>query len=386
MRIAYITNSSERSGVGYRALQIKHQIRRSGEDIKIYDFHLDGARGLLSKEGRPIGRVSTPIGLLKKKPINWIRLGRKFKQYVKTKDKRAYDLWHLTNQSLSFLANRATAPVIITVHDIIELTQPQQPGSKYLNKYLLSGIKRAKQIIAVSEHTAQEIKIYFGLPDDKVTVIYNGSGAEWKDIENYRSTIGYLTMKKKLGIAEGIKIILFVGSDHPRKNALQAVDVLGQLVREGQPVMLIKVGEAGILTERGKLLAKIDQMGLRDKVRFVDNVSQEELHEIYNVSDVLLFPSTNEGFGLPLVQAMAARLAIVAVRATATPEIVGDAAIMCEPDDTASLTSSVREVLNNEALRESLKAKGAEQVKKFNWNRAAEQEVEVYKRALWPNN
>lgn len=381
MRIAYLTNSAERSGVGHRAMEIKKHIRELPEDVKMYDFHLDGNRGLLSKEGRPVDWVSTKLGL-KNKSINWIRLGSRWKSYIKHRDKRQYDIWHMTNQSLSWLARSAWQPTVVTVHDLIELNDPQNKLARFMNAYLLSGITEATQIIAVSKYTAGEIKKHFGLADDKVTVIYNGVGDEWQDIEHYRDTIGYRAAKTKWGIEEDAKIILFVGSDHPRKNAGAAIDVLGELVKQGQKAMLIKVGGAGILSEREKLLAKIDQIGLRSKVKFMSDISNEELNEIYNLSDVLLFPSTNEGFGLPLVQAMATRLPIVTVQATAIPEIVGEAAIMCQTGDGKALVKAVLAVLTNEGLRNELGAKGKKQAEKFNWEKSAEQVVEVYKKVL----
>lgn len=381
MRIAYLTNSAEQSGVGHRALEIKKHIRALPGDVKIYDFHLDGSRGLLSKEGRPIDWVSTKLGL-KNKSINWIRLGSRWKKYIKRRDKRQYDVWHMTNQSLSWLTRSAWQPTVVTVHDLIELTDPQNKLAKYINGYLLSGITLATQIIAVSKYTAGEIKKHYGLADDKVTVIYNGVGAEWQYIEHYRETIGYRAAKKKWGIADDTKIILFVGSDHPRKNAGAAIRLLGEVVKRGHKAMLIKVGGAGILSEREKLLAKIDQAGLRSKVKFMANLGNEELNEIYNLSDVLLFPSTNEGFGLPLVQAMATRLPIVTVQATAIPEIVGEAGIMCQAGDDKALVRGVLDVLTKEGLREELGDRGKKQAEQFNWEKSAKQVIEVYKKAI----
>jgi glycosyltransferase involved in cell wall biosynthesis len=382
MRIAYLTNSSDRSGVGYRALEIKKHIRASKKDVRIYDFHLDGRRGLLSKEGRPIDWVSTRFGL-KNKSINWIRLGSRWKKYIRQRDKRQYDVWHVTNQSLSWLTRSAVQPTVVTVHDLIELTDPQHKLAKYVNRYLLSGIKDATQIIAVSKYTAGEVEKYYGISGDKITVIYNGVGNEWQHIEHYRDTIGYQAAKKKWGIGNDTKIILFVGSDHPRKNAGAAIHVLGELIKQGQNVILLKAGAAGILAEREKLLAKIDQAGLRSRVKFIGDVSNEELNELYNMCDVLLFPSTNEGFGLPLVQAMATQLPIVTVKATAIPEVVGNASIMCQAGDEKAMVQGVQDVLVNERLRGRLKALGKKQVEHFSWEKSARQVIDVYKKVLW---
>ncbi len=381
MRIAYLTNSTDRSGVGLRALKIQQQLRHRA-DIKIYEFNFDGTRGLLSKEGRPVDWVSTRGKWRKSKSINWVRLARRWKKYTAKTDRRDYDLWDITNQSLSFLANRAAKPTVLTVHDIIEVTSPQQPLARYLNQYLLSGLNVASHIIAVSMYTAQQIKDHYHIPEEKITVIYNGVGEEWQSIPKYHQTIGYQALKKRWGIDNETNVLLFVGSDHPRKKLNEAIEVLHTLIKQGEQAVLMKVGGAGILPEREKALKQIDQLGLRNNVKFVADISNDELNEIYNMSDVLLFPSINEGFGLPLVQAMAAGLPIVAVDASATPEIAGDGAILVEAGDTVGMAKRVKDMLNNKQLRNEVIARGLKQVKKFSWEESAQAVLNVYKKVL----
>jgi len=176
VRVAYLTNSSGRSGVGHRAIRVKRQLDSMG--VEVTDFHFDGTRALLSKNGRPADWVKKWPGLLGNKSINWVRLGRKLQSYIELTDGNDYRVYHATNQSLSWLGKRLQ-PMVVTVHDIIEVTDPQDKRAEILNKYLLSGIERAEHIICVSQYTADEVVRFFKVDEEKITVIRNGVGPEY---------------------------------------------------------------------------------------------------------------------------------------------------------------------------------------------------------------
>lgn len=381
MRIAYLTNSSHLSGVGHRAKNIHDAVSLLAEDKKLVEFNLDGQRGLLSKNGKPIAWTKKWPGLLGNKSINWLRLGKKLEKYIKHKDKNEYDLIHATNQTLSWLTTNLR-PMIVTVHDLIELTDPQDKKSAFLNKQLINGVPKADHIIAVSDYTADQIKKVFNIPAEKITVIHNGVGSEFYEINQYSDSVANLTNRRELKIAKEVKIVLFVGSDHPRKNVLGALNIF-KIIKEKIPdAILLKVGEPGILKERETLLKQIDSMHLRESVRFAGSVSDAKLNEIYNMSDVLLYPSKNEGFGLPLIQAMKCGLPIVSSNATAIPEVVGDSGIVLDVNDTKGMADNCLDIFHNETKRQSLKIKGLARAKLFTWEKAATQVISVYNKIV----
>jgi glycosyltransferase involved in cell wall biosynthesis len=292
MRIAYLTNSSDVSGVGHRAKKIDGVITRMVKEMRLVHFCLDGRRGLLSKEGRPIAWVKQWPGLLGSKSVSWVRLGKKLKRYVGNKEKEPYDLFHATNQTLSWLVSNLH-PMVVTVHDLIELTEPQDQRAKLLNRYLLNGIEKADHIIAVSNYTAGQVKEHFNIGEDKITVAHNGVGRGFSRIENFSESVANFEIRRELKISKEAKVVLFVGSDHPRKNVIGALEVFRQVKEEYGEVIFLKVGEPGISLEREKLLKTMDELNIREAVRLVGSVSDDRLNEIYILGDVLLYPSRN---------------------------------------------------------------------------------------------
>lgn len=362
MRIAYITNASPHSGIGYRAHHLRQALVQYSE-LKISDIAFDPDH--LPFHPWP--------GVLGSKSVNWIRWGQQLKP-------EPADLYDLTNQTLSFLAKRLQ-PSILTVHDIIEILEPQDKRAALLNRYLYSGIVKARHLIAVSEYTKKTIIKHYSVPSSRITVIHNGVGEEFHSIENFRSTIGYQQLQQDLKLGDAHPIILYVGSDHPRKNVPIALELFAQLKQTRPDAVFLKVGEAGILAGRAATLETIDRLNIRDAVRFIGAVLDDHLNMLYNLADVLIFPSRFEGFGLPPLQAMAAGLPVVCSNATSIPEVVGDAAFTHNPDDVAGMLASVRQLTEDRQTHREFSRRGIARAKKFSWEKAAEQVIGVYKKA-----
>jgi glycosyltransferase involved in cell wall biosynthesis len=279
-------------------------------------------------------------------------------------------------------------PTVLTVHDIIEVLDPQDKKAYWLNKYLYSGITRATKLIAVSNYTAKAVSDYYGVDQNLIEVIYNGVDDFYK-IDGFEQTVGYQALKAEYKIPSDSQIVLSVGSDHPRKNVVGAARVLAEVMKKNKKVFWLKVGEPGILGGREILLSEIDKLGIRESVRFVGNVDLNRLNEIYNLADVLIFPSRFEGFGLPPLQAMAAGTPVVSSKATSLPEVVGDngqygdeAAATFEPDDEEGMAQAVEEFLQNEEKVRQYRERGLERVKLFNWPDKVEAVRRVYE-GIW---
>lgn len=362
MKVAYLTNAMASSGVGHYATELAPRLMKKPE-IVLSEFLL------------PVSSGTWPW---QKKTFGWIRQGRKLKGDLKRGD---FDLVHATNQTQSFMLPHRI-PAVVTVHDLIELLEPQQGLSGWAARYLYSGIKRARHLIAVSEYTKHSIAEIYGISPDKITVIYNGVSSVFHPINDFSNTIGCKTLQRELKLAEGAKIVLYVGSDHPRKNLATAIRAFDGLRRSHPEAIFLKVGEAGIVSGRAETLRVIDELGLRDVVRFIGTVSFDRLNELYNLAGVLIFPSRFEGFGLPPLQAMASGLPVVAANATSIPEVVDEAALLHSADDVQGFTQSLKRVLEDDALARDLRQQGLERAKLFSWEKTVEETMKIYKKML----
>lgn len=362
MRIGYITNASTHSGVGYRAAQIR-EILAEQSDINITDIAFP----------QSLPFHSWP-GALGSKSINWIRWGRR----INSNDQ---DLFHITNQTLSFLAKKLT-PSIVTVHDIIEAVEPQAKAAAMINRYLYSGITKAAHIVAVSSYTKEMIMNHYSIPTNRITVIPNAVDGAFFPIEDVKSTIGYQELRKTYRLGDNHPIVLYVGSDHPRKNLPVALRAFANIRAQRPDALFLKVGAPGILAEREKNLEIMDTLHIRDSVRMIDTVSNEDLNTIYNLADVLVFPSQFEGFGLPPLQAMATGLPVVTSNTTSLPEVVGDAALTCDPQDVDAFTDNMLRITQDRTVAAEYRNRGIARARSFSWEKSVGQLIDVYKKVV----
>lgn len=377
--IGIITNAGEYSGVGSRAHEIARRIR--SEDMEASLVFLDGEKGQISE----VSDITSPSlsfvrrggvrrlpGALGSKSISWIRLAKKIP---------SFDIYDLSNQSLAFIA-KTRHPSVVTVHDLIELTHPQDAKAKLLNQYLMGGISRSDKIIAVSEYTKREVCDYFGIHEENIAVIPNGVREEYVPIENFASTIAYQHLLQEYGLSgkPHVPLLLHVGSDHPRKNLSTVLRVLAMLKKQYPNILLIKIGTPGILSGRQAFLEGIDTLRLRENVKILGTVSPERMNELYNIATALVFPSYYEGFGLPLLEAMAAGCPVVCSNTTSLPEVAGDGAILHDPDNAEAFAKSIEHIIHNADFKNSLVERGVKQAAKFSWDAAARDMVEIYKK------
>jgi glycosyltransferase involved in cell wall biosynthesis len=380
MKVAYVWNAGKYSGVGLRAREIMTRLRKQVEgDFDVYD--IDGKGGSLKKNNKEIAQLSAWPGKLGSKTVGWWRLGWTMKRNWKDE----YAVVHYTNQTLGFLV-KDTEPAVITVHDLIELEDPQTRWGRLSARYLYQGITKAKKIIAVSEYTAERVREVLGVPAEKITVVYNGVGSGFYPIKSFRETLSYQKLKYDLDLPDDARVVLYVGSDHPRKNVIGALRIFAKVCNRCEKTYFIKVGAPGIREERAKLLDRVRRLGLKKSVRFLSQVTEERLNELYNLADVLLYPSRFEGFGMPPLEAFAAGTPVVTSNVTSLPEVVGDddkygkrAALVFDPDDIQGMVEGVRMVLEDVEVAEKMKKMGWERAKEFTWEDAASKVAKVYR-------
>jgi glycosyltransferase involved in cell wall biosynthesis len=278
-----------------------------------------------------------------------------------------YDIYHISNQFLSRTLKFRT-PSILTILDLIPLTRKELPFLvRYLQKKALKYAVNARRIISISEYTKNDIIRLLNIPADKIEVIYIGvDSCLFKKQNNTEA-------RKRLKLPTDKKIILHVGSEEPRKNVASLVKAFYKLQKKKQDILLIRVGE-----KRKQIENLIDTLGIRDKVIRYTNLREDKLSLVYNAADLFIFPSFYEGFGFPPLEAMACGVPVITSNRTSLPEIVGDAGIMIDPDDTETLADKMYEVLRNEVLRNDMIKKGLKRSKMFSWEICAKKTLKVY--------
>lgn len=387
MRAIYISNAEMTSGVGLRAHQLARRMeKRPGLELRHY--RLDGGASLVRLHDQEVLSLRRWPGRLGSKPIGWIRLGRALaRRFELDGSAEGRPVYHLTNQTLSFLARRLK-PSVVTVHDLIEVLSPQVPWNSLVSRYLYRGLREAAHLICVSRYTATTLTEHYHVPPEKISVIYNGLDDTFHHIPGFSASPAGRKLRLELRLPGDARIVLYVGSEHPRKNLEVAIEAFRNVRRrfEGE-VYFLKVGEAGSSSGRQRLLRCVERLGLGDAVRFVGLVDERRLNELYNLANVLVYPSTFEGFGMPPLQAMAAGLPVITSGHSSLPEVVGDegrygplAALVRPGDDIGGWTEDLLAVLTDPLLASDLRKRGWGRARRFSWERAALEEAVVLDR------
>lgn len=267
---------------------------------------------------------------------------------------------HIVDHSYGHLAySLDSKKTVITCHDLNPLKHEESWLNLQLFKYSLGGLKRAAKVIADSEATKKDLIKFLGIPPDKIKVIPLGVGEKFRVIEN---------QSRKFNLPQDRKIILHVGGSAYNKNIEGIISAMSN-------IFFIKIGAD--FTEPQKTL--IRKLGLEDSIKFLGQVSKEDLVALYNIADVFVFPSFYEGFGLPILEAMACGTPVVTSNVSSMPEVAGDAATLINPHDVDSIASGINRVLRYDAVQyQRVVEKGLERAKKFTWKKTAEETLRVY--------
>ena len=264
---------------------------------------------------------------------------------------------------------------IITVHDLNFIHYPEflTPGSRrYYNKQINWAVKKADHVIADSYHTRDDLISILAVDPLKITTIHLAADPLFSTIpapEEIEATLKRYELPNDF--------LLFVGTLSPRKNLNTLVKSYAQLSSEAAVELpLVLVGSKGWLY--GEIFQQIENLGISNRVVFIDAVSDLELVHLYRSASMLAMPSYYEGFGLPVLEAMNCGCPVLASDRSSLPEIAGDAAIFVDPDDVDGWSQAILSVLSNADLREDLVEAGYERSNHFSWMRTAEQTRGVY--------
>ena len=267
------------------------------------------------------------------------------------------------------------ARTLLTVHDLSFVRYPQTADRRlhrYLNVAVPRSVWRADHILADSQNTAHDLTELWGVPSEKISVLYPGVESRFRPVTDAAELA---RVREQYDLSQ--RFILSVGTLQPRKNYERLIRAFGQLwaTTEGRPYRLVVVGGKGWLYE--SIFDCVRELGLEKEVLFPGFVADEDLPALYTLADLFAFPSLYEGFGLPVLEAMACGTPVVCSEASSLPEAAGDAALLVDPLDVEGWAKAMGRALSDEMLKRELVARGLAQARRFSWERAAGELLEI---------
>lgn len=267
-------------------------------------------------------------------------------------------------------------PTVVAVMDVAYMRFPELFNANdlyQLRNWTSYSVRNAKKVLTISNSSRDDIIKAYKTPAEKVVTIYPG-------IKNMLSleprVFGMNHLKSKYHISDNY--ILFVGTVQPRKNIVRLIEAFSK-VKEKESVIkdldLIIIGRKGWQYE--EILAAPGKFGVTDQVKFLENISDEELNVFYQHALCYVLPSLYEGFGLPVVEAMQRGCPVITSNISSLPEAGGDAALYVDPENVDDIAEKITQLVTDKKLRHELIEKGKKQIQKFSWEKAAKETLDV---------
>jgi len=282
------------------------------------------------------------------------------------------DLLHATAFVSPLLSRR---PSVVTVYDLSFALFPELfrgPNQTYLRLFTRASVKRARRVIAISEHTRRDVQRLYGMPPERIDVAYPGVDPCFKPLP----PDAVEAFRRRQNLPR--RFFLYLGTLEPRKNLNRLLDAF--VTADLGDSHLILVGGKGWLYQ--ELFARVKSLGLEERVTFAGFAPGEDLPLWYNAATAFVYPSKYEGFGIPPLEAMACGAPVITSNAASLPEAVGDAGLMVDAEDVSALAQAMRRVWDVSTLRADLSRRGEERAGRFTWEATASATVESYRKAL----
>lgn len=270
--------------------------------------------------------------------------------------------------------------IVWTVHDVTIYDHPEWfPGGLRqwfsMRVTVPRGIDKAAKLIAPSESTRRDILRIFKVPEEKVTVVHEGAPTEFS-ISNFQ-----FPNKSQFPIFK--PYFLFIGTIEPRKNLVRLIDAFIRFRQtynlSPQIYDLVIAGASG--WKNDDVFMQIERANLKlgkGTVQYLGYVSEEEKIALLKNATAFIWPSLYEGFGLPVLEAMAAGAPVITSKVSSIPEITGDAALLVDPENMDAITEAMRKIVSDDVFRDQLKTRGVNRAKEFTWEKAAKETLAVY--------
>jgi glycosyltransferase involved in cell wall biosynthesis len=364
----------ESTGVGYYAKNLVHALAKvdSENDYILYGIFYDCYPKGWKRADIP---KTSNFRLHQKNFPSWWA-DRKWKNFGKYKEKLfgGIDILHSTAFTMPLVSK---PKVVVTIHDLSIFIYPEhhtEANYQFVTRNVHQAARRANFIIAVSESSKREVMRFLHMPEEKIGVVYEAAG----DIFHQKcpsDTVAVIKNKYKINK----RYFLSVGSLEPRKNLGRALVAFKALIEmKKADYQFVITGGKGWKNEAFyNLIRKLD---IDEHLVFTGYVPEEDLPALYQGADVFVYPSLYEGFGLPVLEAMASGIPVITSNTSSLPEVAGDAAILVNPMEVFELYEAMEALASRPELRDELKKKGLERSTKFTWEEAARQTIRIYEK------
>lgn len=283
------------------------------------------------------------------------------------------DILHDTGQIGPYFSKSKTKRVL-TIFDLSAFYYPEaftKVTASY-SKFLPLVAGNVDKIMTISQNSKKDIIKFLKIPPNKVAVTYLGTESHFEPIKD---RIVLKQIRKKLDLPSSF--ILFVGTIEPRKNIPFLIRGFAKVRKKlNHDLKLVIAGKMG--WEKKSIFDLPKQLSIEKDVFFLGNIEIKDLPALYNSAMIFVYPSLYEGFGLPLLEAMACGCPVITSNTSSLPEIAGEAAILINPNKERELIEAIRDVINNKRLKQTLIKKGFIQAKKFSWKHCAQETLEIY--------
>ncbi len=294
------------------------------------------------------------------------------------------DLVHVPHTFWRPLLTRA--PYVITVHDLLDYMYRARTNNGMLrsfHSYMTQRVMdKAARIFAVSNFTKRDVARHFNVPPAKIEVVYNALD---ESFQRGHSTLAEQAMVRGRYQVDS-PFLLYAGRISPHKNVARLIEAFSALkaalAKEGAypDLKLIIIGDE--VSKNPDIRRAVIRSGMQHDVRFLGYVSIDVLRIFFDMAKVFVFPSLYEGFGLPPLEAMAHGTPVVASNTSALPEVVGNAALLVNPENVFEISRAMHRMLTDQPLRERMKAAGIEQARRFSWETSVRRMVALYEEVL----
>lgn len=364
-----------RAGLGRYAQELATALLALDHDNEYIAFYNDPSGVLIEP---PVDRLPKAMVDLPSKP--W-RLSVLLSYLLRASQDRLFpdvDIFHATDHLLPRLA---CARSVLTLHDVTYHLYPQTHA--VLNRWFLAlmmprFLRAATAVIADSHSTRRDAARLYRLDESRIRVIHAGVSARFQPAK----LDAVRAIRQKYGLPE--RFVLYVGTIEPRKNLTTLLDAYRLFTDREPGCGLVIAGKKG--WRCSTFFRRLQELGLEGQVIFAGFVPDEDLAALYSAADLFAFPSLYEGFGLPILEAMACGTPVLCSGTSSLPEVAGDAAILLDPHDISAWVEAMVRLVRDDALRTGLRARGLARAARFSWEACARATLEVYRSLQAPTH